>query len=87
MLDNAPARRFDPAETPFALNEEAAHSDPAETARSLALVFRATEKLAQATHLNEFLKEVVEGLVKAWLDTPFEGGRHQRRVDKIEQDL
>ena len=31
--------------------------------------------------------EVVEGLVKAWLDTPFEGGRHQRRVDKIEQDL
>ena len=23
-------------------------------------------------------------ILKAWLDTPFEGGRHQRRVDKIE---
>ena len=27
------------------------------------------------------LKEVV----KAWLETPFEGGRHARRVDKIGQ--
>ncbi|HYR31788.1 MAG TPA: ribose 5-phosphate isomerase B [Gemmatimonadales bacterium] len=28
-----------------------------------------------------------EGLaiLKTWLDTPFEGGRHQRRVEKIEQ--
>ena len=25
-------------------------------------------------------------ILKAWLDTPFEGGRHQRRVDKIEND-
>ena len=25
-------------------------------------------------------------ILKAWLDTPFEGGRHQRRVDKIETD-
>ena len=24
-------------------------------------------------------------IVQAWLDTPFEGGRHQRRVDKISQ--
>ena len=24
-------------------------------------------------------------IVKAWLDTPFEGGRHQRRVEKIDQ--
>jgi ribose 5-phosphate isomerase B len=23
-------------------------------------------------------------ILKAWLDTPFEGGRHARRVDKIE---
>jgi len=25
-------------------------------------------------------------ILKAWLDTPFEGGRHQRRVDKIETE-
>ena len=25
-------------------------------------------------------------ILKAWLDTPLEGGRHQRRVDKIEND-
>lgn len=25
-------------------------------------------------------------ILKTWLDTPFEGGRHQRRVDKIEND-
>jgi ribose 5-phosphate isomerase B len=24
-------------------------------------------------------------IVKVWLDTAFEGGRHQKRVDKIEQ--
>jgi ribose 5-phosphate isomerase B len=24
-------------------------------------------------------------ILRTWLDTPFEGGRHQRRVDKIEQ--
>ena len=24
-------------------------------------------------------------IVKLWLDTPFEGGRHQKRIDKIEQ--
>jgi ribose 5-phosphate isomerase B len=29
--------------------------------------------------------EVVEGMVKVWLETKFEGGRHQPRVDKIEQ--
>jgi len=23
--------------------------------------------------------------VKAWLDTPFEGGRHERRIEKIER--
>ena len=27
-----------------------------------------------------------EAILKTWLDTPFEGGRHQRRVDKIEDD-
>jgi len=30
--------------------------------------------------------QVVEDMVRTWLETPFEGGRHQRRVDKIEQD-
>ena len=25
-------------------------------------------------------------ILKAWLDTPFEGGRHERRVEKIERD-
>ena len=30
--------------------------------------------------------EVVEDMVLTWLATPFEGGRHQRRVDKIERD-
>ena len=28
--------------------------------------------------------ETVQELVRTWLETPFEGGRHQRRVDKIE---
>jgi ribose 5-phosphate isomerase B len=28
--------------------------------------------------------EVVEEMVATWLATPFEGGRHQKRVDKIE---
>lgn len=27
----------------------------------------------------------VAGIVKVWLDTKFEGGRHQRRLDKIRQ--
>lgn len=26
-----------------------------------------------------------ERIVKAWLETPFEGGRHQKRLDKIRQ--
>lgn len=30
--------------------------------------------------------DVVETMVKTWLETPFEGGRHQRRVDKIEPE-
>jgi ribose 5-phosphate isomerase B len=30
--------------------------------------------------------EVVEQMVKTWLETPFEGGRHQKRVDKIESE-
>ncbi len=29
--------------------------------------------------------EVVEQMVLTWLATPFEGGRHQKRVDKIER--
>jgi ribose 5-phosphate isomerase B len=33
--------------------------------------------------------EAIERVVSVWLDTPFDGGRHQRRVSKItayEQD-
>ena len=26
-------------------------------------------------------------ILKAWLDTPFEGGRHERRVEKIEREV
>jgi len=26
---------------------------------------------------------LAKDIVEAWLDTPFEGGRHQRRIDKI----
>ncbi len=25
-------------------------------------------------------------ILRKWLDTPFEGGRHLRRIDKIEQE-
>lgn len=31
--------------------------------------------------------EVVDAMVLSWLATPFEGGRHQKRVDKIERDV
>ena len=27
--------------------------------------------------------QVASATVRAWLDTPFEGGRHQKRIDKI----
>jgi ribose 5-phosphate isomerase B len=26
-----------------------------------------------------------KAILKTWLDTPFEGGRHERRVEKIER--
>ncbi len=29
-------------------------------------------------------KDVARDIVKIWIETPFEGGRHQRRLDKIE---
>jgi ribose 5-phosphate isomerase B len=29
---------------------------------------------------------VVEQIVRIFLETPFEGGRHQRRVEKIERE-
>lgn len=29
-------------------------------------------------------EKLIPGIVKAWLDTEFEGGRHAKRVDKIE---
>ncbi len=28
-------------------------------------------------------KDKLEGLIKLWLDTPFEGGRHSKRVEKL----
>jgi ribose 5-phosphate isomerase B len=30
-------------------------------------------------------EEIIERIVRIWLDTQFEGGRHARRVDKITQ--
>jgi len=30
-------------------------------------------------------KGLAEEIVKVWLDTPFDGGRHKRRIEKIEQ--
>lgn len=29
--------------------------------------------------------ELVEQIIQTWLETPFEGGRHQRRIDKLDQ--
>jgi ribose 5-phosphate isomerase B len=28
-------------------------------------------------------EELIERMIRIWLDTPFEAGRHARRVDKI----
>ena len=39
--------------------------------------------LALGARLTEFSE--IESIVKAWLETSFEGGRHQRRVEKIEK--
>lgn len=30
-------------------------------------------------------KQFLEELIKTWLNTPFEGGRHERRVNKIKE--
>jgi len=30
-------------------------------------------------------KGLAEEIVRVWLDTPFEGGRHQKRIDKISE--
>ena len=30
-------------------------------------------------------KETAKEIVKIWFSTPFEGGRHQRRLDKIKE--
>jgi ribose 5-phosphate isomerase B len=29
-------------------------------------------------------RELAKDIVKVWLETPFAGGRHKRRLDKIE---
>ena len=31
--------------------------------------------------------ELAKEIVRVWLDTAFEGGRHQRRIDKLDRDL
>ncbi|MEO6036260.1 MAG: ribose 5-phosphate isomerase B [Verrucomicrobiota bacterium] len=31
--------------------------------------------------------EMALGIVKVWLETPFEGGRHQKRIDQIENPV
>ena len=31
----------------------------------------------------ESLKRLIDRMVEIWLDTPFDGGRHARRVEKI----
>src|SRR5690348_9344630 len=31
-------------------------------------------------------EEDARQIVKTWLDTPFDGGRHERRIEKIERD-
>jgi len=30
-------------------------------------------------------EEVIERMVKTWLETKFEGGRHERRLEKVKQ--
>lgn len=30
-------------------------------------------------------EDLAAEIVRAWLDTPFEGGRHQKRIDKIDR--
>ena len=32
-------------------------------------------------------EEEAEKILKTWLDTPFEGGRHERRVEKIDSEF
>ena len=29
------------------------------------------------------LEKMVQEITKVWLETPFEGGRHERRIEKI----
>jgi ribose 5-phosphate isomerase B len=29
-------------------------------------------------------REVIESIVRIWLETPFEGGRHVSRIEKID---
>jgi RpiB/LacA/LacB family sugar-phosphate isomerase len=33
----------------------------------------------------EHSREKIEGMIQAWLQTDYEGGRHQRRLEKISQ--
>ena len=36
-----------------------------------------------ADHLDTLATEAFDAIIEAWMDTDFEGGRHQRRVEKI----
>jgi len=38
-----------------------------------------------ALRAREQAFETTRKILKIWFETPFEGGRHQRRIDKIEQ--
>ncbi len=58
-----------------------------------ALVFDLYTAIQSRRHLNANIlvlggritgKGLAEEIVKSWLDTPFEGGRHQKRIDKID---
>lgn len=55
-----------------------------------------SEKVAELSRLHnnanvicfgaDFMKvDDVKNMLKKWVDTPFEGGRHQKRIEKIEE--
>ena len=39
-----------------------------------------------ADHLDQLTQDAIVSLITTWMETEFEGGRHQRRVDKIALD-
>ena len=64
-------------------NEILAYVDDSYTraqARALQSELEALDNVASVTFIS---KEEAKKIVEIFLDTPFEGGRHQRRIDKI----